>query len=84
MRALRGENVMHSHSGHAYQQARRNGMSVTVIVAAVAAINIALAAICAIAIHVGNGLFSGIAAVFGFLICGVFVVRLRQAGASGS
>lgn len=84
LRALRGENVMHSHSGHAYQQARRNGMSVTVIVAAVAAINIALAAICAIAIHVGNGLFSGIAAVFGFLICGVFVVRLRQAGASGS
>lgn len=82
LRALRGENLLNSHSGHAYQVARRAGRPVGWVIARVVAANLALALTAWFATRTqGIGtLFA--AAIVGLVISAAIVVHFRrQAGA---
>jgi UDP-N-acetylmuramyl pentapeptide phosphotransferase/UDP-N-acetylglucosamine-1-phosphate transferase len=83
LRALRGENIFRSHSGHAYQVARKAGRSVWWVVAVVVVANTLLALTAAYAAGTGDvGALIG-AAVVGVAISAGVVVFFRRQGRTG-
>ncbi|MCB1463568.1 MAG: glycoside hydrolase [Nitratireductor sp.] len=78
LRALHGENLFHSHSGHAYQVARRAGRSVQWVLVRVVIANLALALAAWFAARTANTAIFAASAAFGAGVSAGIVVHFRR------
>lgn len=83
LRVARGENLFHSHSGHAYQMARRSGQAVYWVTFRVAAANLLLAFIAWFAARSTDAVALTAAAMLGAGVSAGVVIHFRRQAKSG-
>lgn len=78
LRLYKGENILQAHSAHAYQIAKRSGMSVYKITGSIALLNLALGTIAAILVALPNtsGHIAGL--IFALLLTGLLIKYFRR------